>query len=146
MVVSSSLQVVSSYVAALVKGDGEGMNGLRAQDFVLDFVHGDAFENRPMSVQDTQRFWPTWFDAFPEFDLEVTRTIAAEEVVVTEWIFTGTNTGPLDPPIFEERVEPTGKTIRLRGVSVYDITKGSITRETVYIDLVTLMVELGVDV
>ena len=66
--------------------------------------------------------------------------------MVTEWIFTGNNTGPLVPPIFEERVEPTGKTIRLRGVPVYDIAKGSITRETVYIDLGTLIVELGVEV
>ncbi len=145
MAVSSALQVVSRYVAALVARDTNGMNGLRAQDFVLDFVHGDAFENRPMSAQDAKMFWPSWFDAFPELALEVTRTVAADEVVVTQWIFTGTNTGPLDPPIFEKRVEPTGRTVRLRGVSVYDVINGRILRETLYLDLVTLMVELGVD-
>ncbi len=145
MAVSSALQVVSRYVAALVASDTNGMNGLRAQDFVLDFVHGDAFENRPMSAQEAQMFWPIWFDAFPELDLEVTRTVAADEVVVTQWNFTGTNTGPLDPPIFEKRVEPTGRTVRLRGVSVYDVINGRILRETLYLDLVTLMVELGVD-
>jgi len=145
MAVSSALQVVSTYVAALAERDTDGMNGLRAQDFVLDFVHGDAFENRPMSAQEAQMFWPIWFDAFPELDLEVTRTVAADEVVVTQWTFTGTNTGPLDPPIFEKRVEPTGRTVRLRGVSVYDVISGRILRETLYLDLVTLMVELGVD-
>ena len=145
MAVSSALEVISAYVKALAGRDSEGMNGLRADDFVLDFVHGDAFENRPMSAQGAQMFWPIWFDAFPEFDLEVTRTVAADEVVVTQWNFTGTNTGALDPPIFEKRVEATGRTVRLRGVSVYDVIDGSIVRETLYLDLVTLMVELGVD-
>ena len=145
MAIDSALEVVSKYVVALIGRDGDGMNSLRADDFVLDWVHGDAFENRPMSAQETQMFWPIWFDAFPEFDLEVTRTIAADEVVVTQWIFTGTNTGPLEPPIFEKQAEPTGKTVRLRGVSVYDVIDGRILRESIYVDLVTLMVELGVE-
>jgi hypothetical protein len=41
-------------------------------------------------------------------------------------------------------VEPTGKTIRLRGVSVYDIQDELISKETMYIDFATLWVELGV--
>ncbi len=126
MAIESALDVVSKYVVALSLRDSAGMNGLRAEDFLLDFVHSDAFEHRPMSAQETQMFWPIWFDAFADLDLEVIRTIAADEVVVTQWIFTGTNTGPLDPPIFEERVEPTGRTVRLRGVSVYDIINGRV--------------------
>ena len=145
MAIDSALDVVSKYVVALTGRNNDGMNGLRVDDFVLDWVHRDAFENRPMSAQEARMFWPIWFDAFPEFDLEVTRTVAAEEVVVTQWIFTGTNTGPLEPPIFEKRVEPTGKTVRLRGVSVYDVGDGRILREAIYVDLVTLMVELGVE-
>ena len=39
---------------------------------------------------------------------------------------------------------PTGKTIRIRGVSVYDLDGGLIQRETLYLDLATLLVELGV--
>ena len=145
MAVSSSLQVVSAYVAALAAQDTEAMSDLLSNEFVLDFVHRDAFETRPTSAQETQLFWPTWFAAFPEFDLEVTRTVAAEEVVVTQWIFAGTHTGSLDSPLFEKRLEPTGRTIRLRGVSVYDVVNGRILRETLYIDLLTLMVELGVE-
>ncbi len=111
---------------------------------LLDWVYADAFEERPRSVEETKAFWPSWFAGFPEMDYKVTRTIAAEKVVVTEWIFTGTNTGPLDPPVFEERREPTGRTIRLRGVSLYDVSDGLIQRETTYMDLATLMVELGI--
>jgi steroid delta-isomerase-like uncharacterized protein len=140
----TALKVVSEYTAALAARDSERMNALHSPDFVLDWVYADAFEERPRSVEETKAFWPSWFAGFPEMDYKVTRTIAAEKVVVTEWIFTGTNTGPLDPPVFEERREPTGRTIRLRGVSLYDVSDGFIRRETTYMDLATLMVELGI--
>jgi hypothetical protein len=74
----------------------------------------------------------------------VSRTIAAESVVVSEWVFTGTNTGPLTAPVFGQDMEPTGRTIRLRGVSVLDVEDGLVQRETIYMDLATLFVELGV--
>jgi steroid delta-isomerase-like uncharacterized protein len=92
------------------------------------------------------QFWSAWFVAFPELDYQVTRTIAAERVVVTQWVFSGTNSGPLGPPLLGSHAGPLGKTIRLRGISVYDVDAGLIQRETAYIDFATLMVELGVEV
>ena len=77
-------------------------------------------------------------------DYEVTRTIAAENVVVTQWTFIGTFSNTLGVPVFDPPQEPTGKTIRIRGISVYDITAELIQKETMYIDLATLYVELGV--
>jgi steroid delta-isomerase-like uncharacterized protein len=142
----SALDVVSEYIAALSARDSETMDSLRSEGFVLDFVHGDAFENTPVSAQQAREFWPVWFAAFPELDWESTRTIAAEDVVVVQWVFTGTNTGPLDPPILQNSMKPTGRTIRLRGVSFFEIIESLIQGETMYIDLATLMVELGVEV
>jgi len=142
----SALEVVSQYAVALARGDSNRMNSLRATDFVLDFVHGDAFEDGPISVEETKKFWPAWFAGFPEMDYEVTRTVAAQEVVVTQWIFTGIHSGSRGPPIFEHSREPTGRTIRFRGVSIYDVREGLIQRETMYMDLATLMVELGVEI
>ena len=139
-----TLKVVSAYVSALSRGDTAQMDALRSPDFVLDFVHGDAFEDSPLSVDETERFWPAWLIAFPERDYEVTRTIVAEEVVVAQWVFTGTHTRPLGPPIWSEPVQPMGRTICFRGVSFYDLDAGLIRRETTYIDLATVLVELGV--
>ena len=79
-------------------------------------------------------------------DFEVTRTIAADDVVFTQWIFTGTHTALLVPPIFQKSVTPTGRTIRFRGVSVYDLADGLIQRETTYLDLATLLVELELQI
>jgi predicted ester cyclase len=147
-----SLQTVAEYVAALAAGDHRRMDGLRAADFVLDFVHGDALEDGPLTAEETRAFWPAWFAAFPEMDYEVTRTVAAPSVMVTQWVFTGTQTQPLGPPVFDPPLPPSGRTIRFRGVTVYDVAEDGhdpaqrklIQRETTYMDLATLMVELRV--
>jgi steroid delta-isomerase-like uncharacterized protein len=141
----SSLEVTSQYVAALATGDTDQMNALRTSDFELDFVYGDASASGPLSSEETKQFWPSWLVGFPEMDYEVTRTIAAEEVVVMQWVFTGTHSQALGPPIFDPPVPPTGRTIVFRGVSIYDLSGGLISRETTYMDLATLMVELGVE-
>jgi predicted ester cyclase len=73
----------------------------------------------------------------------VTRTIVANPLVVTEWIFTGTQAGLLGPPIFENNVPPTGKTIRFRGVSIYELNLGQIKCLQMYLDMATVLVELG---
>jgi steroid delta-isomerase-like uncharacterized protein len=121
------------------------MAALRAPEFVLDYVHRDAFGSDPLPAQATQGFWTAWFTGFPEMDFEVTRTIAAERVVVIQWTLTGTHSGPLETAAFGKHVEPTGRTISLRGVSIFDISDGLIQRETLYIDFATLWVELGVE-
>ena len=141
----SSLEVTSQYVAALAAGDTERMNTLRTPDFELDFVYGDASASGPLTSEETMQFWPSWLVGFPEMDYEVTRTIAAEEVVVMQWVFTGTHNEPLGPPIFDPPVPPSGRTIMFQGVSIYDLRAGLISRETTYMDLATLMVELGVE-
>ena len=124
-----SLEVVSGYLAALATRDSEGMEAFRATDYILDLVERDAFEQEALSHEETRTFWPSWFASFPEMDFQVTRTIAAETVVVTQWIFVGTNSGRLTKPVFGRDLEPTGKTIRLRGVSIYDLQDGLIQRE-----------------
>ena len=140
---ASAFEIVSQFVAALSARDTETMSALHAKDYVVDWVYGDAFENPPSSAEESAAFFPAWFAGFDEMDYEIRRTIAAEEVVVTEWIFTGTHTGPLGPPVFEKRLDPSGRTIQFRGVTIYDVRAGRIQRETIYLDLATLLVELG---
>ena len=142
----SSLEVISQYASALAARNSAQMHALRSADFVLDFVHGDAFHDTPLSAEAIKDFWPAWFAGFPDMDFEVTRTIAAENVVVLQWTFTGHNTVALDPPVFGRHMEATGRTIRLRGVLVYDVSENRIQRETLYIDFATLWIELGVEV
>lgn len=140
----TALELVAAYTTAQGARDGASMAALCGADFVLDFVHGDAFEDKPLTHAETKQFWPAWFAAFPEMDYEITRTVAAEAVVVIEWVFTGTHSQPLGKPVFDEIIPPSGRTVCFRGVSVFDVVNGRIQRETAYMDLATIMVELGV--
>ena len=140
----TSLQVIGDYLSALAAADSGARDACRATDYVLDLVQGDAFDQDALTHEETRAFWPSWFASFPEMDHQVTRTIAAETVVVSQWMFTGTNSGRLPPPVFGQDMAPTSKTIRIRGVSVYDLHEGLIQREALYLDLATLFVELGV--
>ena len=141
---NQSLELVSNYVAAIQDGDGEKMGSMRSLEFVLDLVAGDAFDDSQRTESEAKQFWPAWFKAFPDMDYQVTRTIVTETVVVTEWRFMGTNAGKLYADIFGKEVDATQKSIRFRGVSIYEINENLVTRETLYMDLATLWVELGV--
>jgi len=140
----SAFNTVAQYSNALASGDTECMASLRSDTFELDIVHRDAFKEDPLTAEEASDFWPSWISAFPEMDYRVTRTIAGEKVVITQWVFTGTNSGALCPPVFDKRLEPTGKTVKFRGISVYEISANLVQRETTYIDLGTLLVELDV--
>jgi steroid delta-isomerase-like uncharacterized protein len=142
----TSLHTIEKYLMALMERDNLIMQAMRTSDFTFDWVHSDAFEDQPLDRKQTNQFWPSWFRGFSEMDYEVNRTIAAETVAVVQWTFTGTHDGPLGAPVFDPPLGPTGKTIRLRGISVYDFEEVLIQRETMYIDLATLWVELGVNV
>ncbi len=139
-----TFKTIENYLKALRNRDTVNMHALRSPNYVLDWVHNDAFASTPLSQSETNSFWTPWFAAFPEMDFEATRTIAAETVVVVQWRFTGTHSHPLGAPIFEPALTPTGRTISIRGVSVFDLEAGLIQKETMYIDLATLWVELGV--
>jgi len=141
---NQSLELVSNYVSAIQDRDGDKMGSMRSLEFVLDLVAGDAFDDSQRTESEAKQFWPAWFKAFPDMDYQVTRTIVTETVVVTEWRFMGTNAGKLDADIFGKEVDATQKTIRFRGVSIYEIINNLVTRETLYMDLATLWVELGV--
>jgi hypothetical protein len=65
MAMHSALEVVSEYMSAMAAQDNARMNSLCSPDFVMDLVHCDVFEGRPLSVEQTKEFWPCWFAAFP---------------------------------------------------------------------------------
>ena len=140
----SSLDVVAEYADAICAADGERMAVCRSKEYQLDFVHRDASGGSPLTEAEARHFWDAWFKGFPDMDFQVTRTIAAEGVVVTQWVFTAVNDGPITPPIAERPLQPTGKPIRFRGVSIFNLVDGLIQFESMYIDFATFWAELGV--
>ena len=142
--IQEAIDLVGGYMQAMNIRNSDAMDALRSPDFYLDFVYDDAFQNQPLSGAATRDFWPAWFQAFPDGEFEVSRTIVAESVVVVQWTFSGTQTGDLGDPVSNPPLRSTGRIACFRGVSIYDVEQGLISRETTYLDLATVMVELGV--
>jgi len=143
MATRSSIDVITDYLDAAAAGDAKAMADLCGPGFVFDVVHRDAEGRNPFNAEGALRFWQNWFAAFSSFDWQITRAIDAEDTVVVEWIFVGKQDGPLDG-LFRYSVPVSGKVVRFRGASFFECRNGEITYLTLYMDLATLMVELGV--
>ena len=141
----TAFTIAAQYTAAIAAQNEERMQVLRAGSYKLDAVYLDAYGVAPLAEPEGKGTYRSLFSAFPDGDLAVTRTIAGAEVVVQEWTFSGTHTRRTERGAFRGHMheQPTGREVRLRGVSIYDILRGLIQRETIYIDNATLLVELG---
>ena len=139
------MDVVSDYIEALKQTDSNRMQTLRSEDYVMDFVAGDAFSESVVSNTGIHLFWTTWFHGLSDFSYQVSRTFSAKHFVITEWILTGIHIGQLGPPMSEKTISPSGERISYRGVSIYEVNNQQIQKETLYMDLATIWVELGVE-
>ena len=74
--------------------------------------------------------------AYPDLKLTVDEEIYAENKVTLRWTLTGTNTGPGEMP-------PTGKQIKIWGISIVHFANGKLTREFISFDNQSLMEQLG---
>ena len=67
----SALDVVSHLMAAMAVRDTDTMESLHAEDYVVDWVYGDAFEDPPVSAERSAAFWSAWFTGFEDVDLSL---------------------------------------------------------------------------
>ena len=79
-----------------------------------------------------------WRGAFPDAHLTIDQIIAEDDKVACEWTFTGTHKGELNG------TPPTGKTVKVTGLSIIDFADGKMTKEIVAADMLGLMKQLGV--
>ncbi len=78
---------------------------------------------------------------FPDFRFEVVSQTLSGERAMVEWVLFGTNQGPL-----KVGIEPTGRTLRLRGVEVLEASAGGLTRVTRYFDQKAMVEQIGLQV
>ncbi len=126
--------------------DVVSMAQLRSKGYEADFVYLDASGSNHKTSDAASDFYRGLFATFTDLDFEPTRTIAAAETVVVEWTFVGKNGGETDlflPAGLAANVG-TGRTVTVRGVSVFNVAGGAITREVVYLDFATFVAGIGV--
>ena len=77
-------------------------------------------------------------NVFPDLRIEILQEIATDENVVIFWKSEGTYLGE-----WEEGIKPTGKLVEWKGISIYSMQAGKITKEEVLEDGLGLLYQLG---
>lgn len=77
-------------------------------------------------------------NAFPNRNCKIDEIFAVEDRVVVRWTCQGTQKGELHD------IAPTGKNIKVMGISIYHISNGKITEISQSWDRLSLLEQLGV--
>jgi steroid delta-isomerase-like uncharacterized protein len=79
---------------------------------------------------------------FPDETTQTSLVIEEGDIVVAEWDFRGTNTGPITTPDGTE-IPATGKSVELPGVTVAEVRDGKIAVAREYFDSAVMSSQLG---
>src|SRR4051812_48700127 len=122
----SARDVVNRYFEAMHGHDLETAASLLSDD-VIEEVSGVGVLRGPREVRN---FFDGLFQAAPDMEVRLERTVREKDTVVALWRMTGTFTGG---PLFNG-VQATGGRIELRGCDVIEVEDDKIVRNTVYQD------------
>lgn len=83
-------------------------------------------------------FFSELFAAIPDFELTIVRTVSEGGAVAIKWHATGTFSGARF-----QGIEPTGRTVEIRGVDFFEVEDGLIRRNTVFYDGASFARQIG---
>ena len=109
---------------------------LFAADYVNDDPHGPP-GGWPHGPQGVKMIVTSYREAFPDIYYKIDEQLADGDQVVTRWTAGGTNTGSL------MGMPPSGKKVRITGISIERIANGKIAATHVSLDLLGLMQQVG---
>lgn len=84
-----------------------------------------------------------FFRAFPDMDAKLERVFAQGEWVCGEFDISGTHTGPLAGGPGGQTIPATGKKVRMRGSTIYQVQGGKVAEVHEYFDQLGFLSQLG---
>jgi steroid delta-isomerase-like uncharacterized protein len=113
---------------------------------LASFYASDAVFADPISRHEGREAIGAFFEEadkpFSDIRFEVSRLIEEGNVLVAEWVWGATNTGPLTMPDGTE-IPATHKAVELPGVSIVSVRDGKITSHRDYFDSASMIGQLG---
>lgn len=131
-------RVAEQYMEALNEYDLARVSGYLHEDFQFQ----DPATPEPLDETTFQAYMQGLWASYPDMTFEITQTIAQGDYVVVNYICTGTNSGPMTTPT-GGTAPATGRTFTLPASSTLEFKDGKIVREQGYLDLMTLLAQLG---
>lgn len=107
-------------------------------DSILDqgFIRHESRRPDVVGVEGMGKLISGLRSSYPDFKLVFDEVIYGDNKVVVRWTVTGTNTGPGEFP-------PTGKSVKVWGVSLNHFANGKLTEEWIAFDNHSVMEQLG---
>jgi steroid delta-isomerase-like uncharacterized protein len=104
---------------------------------LIDEATGQTFHG----LEGLRQFVQYWLGAFPDYRQEITNLVADDHSVAIEFIFRGTNTGPLPMP--DGEIPPTGRSLNNRSAAFFRMENGKVASYHLYADVLSIMQQLG---
>jgi len=133
---NQSIEAAERHVAAFNRHDPAAHSANETPD--IEWTQPGLSVQGSDAVADLQR---TLWTALPDARVEVVRRLAADDVVMTEAVLTGTQTGPLVTP--QGTLPATGRPVELGYVTVQRVRDGRIASERIYYDQLEFLAQLG---
>jgi steroid delta-isomerase-like uncharacterized protein len=127
-------EAVLKELEALSRQEVEGVLSFYREDVVFEDV---SLDEPLRGKQQMRQFMEDIYRAFPDLRVEVINVIAEGPLVAAEYYLLGTHRGPFSG------YAPTGRSFRIKAVSVYEYDGSLFTRETFYWDSASLLRQLG---
>ena len=130
-------ELVRRYQDAYNSNDLDVLDELLAPDWKTQAFPTALMEQSIDSVKAVHR---SLLEVFPDLHYVTHELIAEGDVVVQSFTVRGTHKGEM------AGLAPTGNSIAVGGVSIFEIRDGRIIRHEAFSDLVDLLVQLGFDI
>jgi steroid delta-isomerase-like uncharacterized protein len=127
-------QLVNDLVAGWNAHDIDKVTDLYADDFEEEDVANKEIQRGKAAVRRTM--W-LYLRAFPDLQLEADEIVIQRDCVALSWIISGTHRGTL------MNIPPTGRAVRIRGVSLLTVADGRLQRARRIWDLAGLLRSFG---
>lgn len=133
------LDIVKKHLADYAAGNWDDYRASLANDLVYEEF---CTRQRTHGIDDYVNVVQRWKSAFPDLKATIRNSFVADDNVVIEVEWEGTNTGPLEGPF--GTISPTRKRGSVQAVLVFKLKDGKIRESRHYFDLLTVLEQLGV--
>ncbi len=111
---------------------------------IADEIFGQNFRSAlpqaapPLDKESWKAYIQVFFTGFPDIRQDIEDMIATDNRLVLQLMYHGTHTGDF------QGIPPTGKSISIRAIGVNRIENGFIVENTVVLDMLSVMQQIGV--
>ena len=133
---SKGTDFVKKWMDAVNRGDLEALVDMSHPDA----VHGNGGETY-RGAQGIRDLFKPLIDASSEREVQINNVVESGQTVVVEFVFRFKNTGSFMTP--RGTIPPTGKTVSLASIAVYELRDGKLAGSRGIFDRVDLLTHLG---